>query len=330
MKKMLTGIVAGVMAASFIGIAGNFMMNPAKAAERPKAVAQEAGESLRIAYLVYDSNAFWDSVVEGAKGAQTYLKKYNTTVDIISLGKNFSIDTFNEEMDAAVSMGYDGIVVVPQMDGTEEAINDAVESDVPVITFNGEGNIPGKRLFLYAQNAYNAGKKAGELIVKATGGSGKIAVITGYKSAAQHEQRKNGALDYIKKNAPGIRVVKEFENHDKKEIAYSQTEQLLKANPDVKVIYVTAGGPTGAAKYIQNAGLTGKVHVVAYDAIPSNLEFVKSGQIYGLVDQDPYGQGFDTCVLMHNYLVSGQKPAGTFVEIQSPVVTKSNLSQYLK
>lgn len=276
---------------------------------------------LRIAFISFQNNPFWFPIRDGAKAASDYLKNFNCTVDYIVAGEELTSDRVIAAMETAIAKKYDGIVVVPVFDGTEIVIDKAVDAGIPVVCFCAEGSKPSKRLFMYGQNGYAAGQLAGELIAKAADNSGKIGVITGVLGAPMHEQRKNGALDYLKANCPNIEVVGTFENKDKAEVAYNQTKDLLTANPDLKVVYVTAGGPTGAAKAIQDAGLTGKVKVIAYDQIPDNMKYVESGEIVGLIDQDPFGQGFNTNVMLFNYLVNGTKPAGDFVEVKLDVAT---------
>jgi len=177
------------------------------------------------------------------------------------------------------------------------------------------------------QDAYAAGQLAGQIIEDITGGNGKIGVITGVFGATQHELRMNGALDYLAEKVPGIQVVGKYENKDKAETAYSLTKDMLTAHPDLKLVYVTAGGPFGAAKAIQDMGLTGKVGVVCYDHIPDNLKYVKSGEILAAIAQDPFGQGFDSCVYLYNYLVAGQKPESDFIPVQLDVVTPDNIDE---
>ena len=59
----------------------------------------------------------------------------------------------------------------------------------------------------------------------------------------------------------------EVENNDKAEEAYTQTQNILMANPDLKGLYVTAGGPSGAAKALVDMGLQDQVMLVCHDVL---------------------------------------------------------------
>ena len=99
---------------------------------------------------------------------------------------------------------------------------------------------------------------AGKNMVKVIGGKGKVAVITGFFSVEAHELRRKGFEDEVAKEAPGITIVGRVENKDKADTAYSQAQDFMTANPDLSAIYVTAGGPFGAAKAVEDAARAGR------------------------------------------------------------------------
>ncbi|MDW7675607.1 MAG: ABC transporter substrate-binding protein, partial [Bacillota bacterium] len=72
---------------------------------------------------------------------------------------------------------------------------------------------------------------------------------------------------------------------------------------------------------------TGKVGVVAYDHIPENIEYVRSGEIVAAIAQDPFGQGFDSVVYLYNYLVAGQEPPADFIPVKLDVLTPDNVNE---
>ncbi len=283
-----------------------------------------ADEEIRIAFLSFQNNPFWFPIRDGAKAAGEYLKSFNAKVDYIVMGDDLTADRVISSMEVAVAKEYDAIAVVPIFDGTEIAINNAVDLGIPVASFIAEGSIASDELFFIGQDAYSAGQQCGALIEKYTGGSGKVGVITGFFGATQHEQRMNGALDYLK-SVSGIEVVGTYENRDKAEEAYALTQDMITSNPDIKVIYVTAGGPFGAAKAIQDLGLTGQVGVVCYDHIPENISYVRSGEVIGAIDQDPFGVGFDTPVYLFNYLVGGVTPEKN-IKVTPTMLTPENVN----
>ena len=57
-------------------------------------------------------------------------------------------------------------------------------------------------------------------------------------------------------------------------------------------VFVSGAGLSGAAQAVEDAGLSGKVKVVGYDATGTNIAYLKRGTVQFLIDQDPYAQGY--------------------------------------
>lgn len=317
LNRMKTAALAGLTAMVLSFSAG--------AAEAPKGGTVAAVENtkgpIKIAFLSFQNNPFWTPVTEGAAAAREYLSKHNATVDYVDLGNTLSAEAVVAGIEGALAKKYDGIVVVPIFDGTARIIDEATDAGVPVFNIVAEGSSPSKRLAFIGQDALSAGKQIGEYIAKKMQGKGKLGVITGYFGATQHTQRMNGAIDYLKANAPDIQIVGPFENKDKAELAYSIVQDIVTGNPDVSMVYVTAGGPFGAAKAVKDLGLTGKVGVVGFDHTPDNMQYLKTGEMVGLLDQAPYQQALDASIMLYNYLVNGTEPASKVIPVTGSLLT---------
>ena len=71
------------------------------------------------------------------------------------------------------------------------------------------------------------------------------------------------------------------------------TENALQANPDIAGFFGSnASNPIGAARAVDNAGLTGKVAVVGMDDLPEAVEFVCKGTITALKAQRQWDIGY--------------------------------------
>jgi ABC-type sugar transport system substrate-binding protein len=293
------------------------------------AVSKMPKKHLRLAALVFQNNPFWFPVRDGIKAATTYLGNFDTTVDYIVMGDDLSADKVQAAIETAVAKQYDGIIVAPFADGTEAAINKAVDAGIPVVTIIGESSKASKRIAFIGQNVPEASKQMAQEMEKYMNKSGKYGIITGNLSTVQHEQRKKGVQDYLKKNDPNIKEVGVWEAHDSADKTYSIAKDMLTANPDLKAIYCTAGGPYGAAKAVKELGLTGKVGVFCYDWVPDNLKYVKSGEIVAAIDQDPFGMGFNSLVTVYNYIVGGVKPE-SYIPTKGHLITPQTFDQIAK
>ncbi len=321
-KRQLLGTTLAIAFGTFAG--GAFADGHLPDGGTVEAVEND-GEGLRIAFMAFQNNPFWVPVIDGAESATEYLAGFNTTVDYIDLGDNLTAEAVIAGIEAAVAQGYDGIVTVPIFDGTERAINEAAEAGVPTINIIAEGSVPSERILFIGQNATAAGAQLGAFMADEMGGEGKLGVITGYFGAVQHTQRMNGAVDFLAENYPDVEIIGPFENQDRAEVAYSQVQDMFTANPDLKMIYVTAGGPFGAARAVRDLDLVGTVGVVGFDHTPDNTAYIETGEMAGLIDQAPFRQAFDATVMMHNYLVTGETPAEDVLYVDGNLLTPDGM-----
>jgi len=162
-----------------------------------------------------------------------------------------------------------------------------------VATFNSETATKNGRLFFVGADLYKQGEAACEAMATAIGGKGKVAIITGFFAVEAHELRRTGFEDCMKANYPEVEIVGSVENNDKGDVAYTQANDFMTANPDLAGIYVTAGGPFGAGQAVKDAGKAGQVQVVSFDFVDETMLLVQDGVIYGTIGQDPFAQGHD-------------------------------------
>jgi len=99
----------------------------------------------------------------------------------------------------------------------------------------------------------------------------------------------------------------------------------LAKDPDLKGVFATnLFSAQGVATGIRQAGKSGKVKVVGFDAGPDQIKQLKAGQVQALVAQKPYDigvQGIDQAVAS----LTG-KPVTKNIATASLIVTKANLS----
>jgi len=283
---------------------------------------------IRIAVLGLENNPFWIPVKEGTLKANEVLQPYNATVEWIVPGDQHTAEVFGAAIEAAIAQEYDAIATVAGDAGVAPFIDRAVAAGIPVATFNSETATENGRLFFVGADLYKQGEAAGRAMGEALGGNGKVAIITGFFAVEAHELRRLGFEDVLRAEFPGIEIVGAVENTDKADIAFSQAQDFMVANPDLSGIYVTAGGPFGAAKAVEDAGKTGEVKVVSFDFVDETMEFVIKGVITGTIGQNPFAQGYDPAIRLFNYLVGGVVPECGRLLTRADFVTQDNIDDF--
>lgn len=123
------------------------------------------------------------------------------------------------------------------------------------------------------------------------GGAGKVLVITQPPGSSAQDQRVEG---FEKKIASyrGIEYLgPQYASNDPQKVAQIITATLA-AHPDLKAVFATNDqGAIGVVTGLRQAGKTGDVKVVAYDAATAEVDALKNGAIQVLIAQDPNAEG---------------------------------------
>lgn len=288
----------------------------------------DTGKEFRIAALTVQNNPFWVDVTKGIEAAQAFLAggDYNTTVDLITVD-DFDGQVFAETIDTCIVKSYDAITTVGVSDAIVPAINKATQAGIPVYVFNSDTEKESDRVAFVGQDLYAAGGVAADTAAALIGEKGKVGIITGLYSVNAHELRRHGIEDTINEKYPDIEIVGTTENHDSADEAYTQTKDFITGNPDLSAILVTAGGPHGAAKAIEELGVQDQVKLVCFDTTTEIVSYVKKGIINGTVSQDPFGQGADPIILAYNQLVTGETEVTGNAFTKMDVITPDNVNE---
>lgn len=263
-------------------------------------------KQIRIATIMVQNNPFGAAVKLGTDFATDILKDRNAQVDWISV-PDFDAKKFEEAIQTAITAKYDAITLFGLSEALQPAVDKAIDAGILVYTFNCEPGDKSKRQAFWGQDGFWGGQTIGAALEKAMGGKGEYAIITGSFAVLGHEIRRKGARDIIDKNKD-MKLVGEFENQDKSEEAYNIVQNLLTAHPNIKGIYVTAGGPFGAAKALKDANMKGKVVLVAHDWMKETVPYIREGYISAVLDQDPFNQGYAPVIAAFNKLAANQDP----------------------
>lgn len=285
-------------------------------------------KTVKIAVIGMQTNPFWIEIAKGVMTAQTDLSPHNCKVDWIIASPELAIDDSIAAVETCVAQGYDGIAICALAPGVVEAMDRAVDAGIPVAAYCTEPEEPGKRLFFIGQDLYSAGCDAGEYMAELINHEGKVGVITGYFAVTSHELRRKGFEDAIAKY-PDIEIVGRWENYDRDHLAHDISMDLMIANPDLKGIYVTAGGPFGAGRAVEEMGKSGEVMIVAFGVFSPIDYYIRKNIIQLGIGQDPIRQTHDAAVLLFNYIVAGQMPPAEIIYTRSDFGTPENIDEVL-
>ncbi len=314
-------------------------VNP-EVAERIRQIAKELG---------YAPNALGRALVKTSHGIRlgVILQSIETpTMRIVSQGvaqaaqelKSTGVELMIREisrldaaqvlecMDQFVAEGARGLAISPNnAPEIRTRIDELHEANIPVITLNSDA--PGsKRLCFIGMDNYRAGQTAAGLMRLLLPKGGKVFPLTSHLNNTAHNSRLNGFTDTLSMetgDAP-LTLLPFQPCFDRDDFAYEITQHILASNPDLAGVYVAANGQRGACEAIRDAGLTGRVRVIAFDLTPPNDQLLRDGNITFLLDQNAFEQGYRPPLLLSDYLIHQRRPERELLYTDIRICTKYN------
>ncbi|MFD6493439.1 sugar ABC transporter substrate-binding protein [Streptomyces sp. NPDC059944] len=245
-----------------------------------------------------------------------------------------------------LNQGVKGLVVAPLDSAAIAAgLDQAERKGVPVVAVDVAPEKGKVAMVVRADNvAY--GEKACQYLGKQIS-SGKVVQIMGDLASVNGRDRSEAFRSCVKKNFPKLKVL-EIPAKWESDTAASKLDTLLNANPDIKGIYMQAGGvylaPTlqtlKSKGMLKKAGAAGHITIVSNDGITQEFDAIRKGEIDATVSQPAdayakYGMYYIKAAMQGKTFKPGPtdhdseivKLPGGILEDQlpAPLVTKENV-----
>jgi ribose transport system substrate-binding protein len=252
-------------------------------------------------------------------------------------GVNIKIDwrTPNEEdpqkqveaVEQLVNAGVSGIAIsCSDANKLTDAINKAVDNGVPVVCFDSDAP-KSKRMAIFGTDDVACGKQVMTELAKAMGEKGTVAILAGNQNAPNLQKRVQGVKEEAKKY-PGIKILDTYYHKETPQDAAAKVEQVQQANPEIGGWAMIGGWPLFTDNALKWA--PGAVKVVAVDALPAQLQYLKDGHVQILLAQQVYEWGTTSVDLLYDAVANNKKPETTFIKADLIPVTKDDAEAFGK
>jgi ribose transport system substrate-binding protein len=224
-----------------------------------------------------------------------------------------------------VVQGVDGVSISCVIaDTLTPAIDKAVQQGVAVMCFDSDAP-RSKRFAFYGTDDIEAGRLIMRELAKELGpGKHVVGIPGGNQNAANIQSRIRGALDEAKKH-PDITIKGPFYSKETPQDAAAKMEEVQTANPDID-----GWAMIGSWALFTDALLKwepGKVKVVAMDALPPELPYVRKGVVARLYAQQTYQWGYRSIEILADKVILKRDPAIAVEYSPLPLVDKRNVDQ---
>ena len=312
MKKLVLSLAALAVAAVAFSTAGY-------AADKKYTIALVPGLTTDAFYITM------------RKGAEAAAKAVGATL-VFQGAPDFNPVTQVPVLDAVIAKKPDAILIAPtDTKQLVQPLKKAFDAGIPVITVDtfigtgvyqtgaGDADFP---LSYIASDNILGGEIAARALATAIGDKGKVYVSNVNPGISTTDQREAGFKTEMAKHS-GITVLETQFNGDDANKAASQLQSVYARNPDLAGVFgANLFSALGAANGVKQAGQTGKIRVVAFDAPTSIVDNLKSGLVDLAIAQHPAEIGYFGVMAAYAHLTGNSIP--TSIGTGFTVITKDN------
>jgi len=285
------------------------------------------------------TDAFYITMQKGAQAAADALG-----VELVFQGApDFNPVTQVPVLDAVIARAPDAILIAPT-DTTQliEPLRKAHDAGIAVITVDtfigtgvyqtgaGDADFP---LSYIASDNVLGGRMAARALAAAIGGEGKVFVSNVKPGISTTDQREAGFKAEMAENFPKVTVLETQFNDNDANKAASQLQGVFARDADLKGVFgANLFSALGAGTGVQQAGQTGNIKVVAFDAPGSIVDNINTGLVDVAIAQHPAEIGYYGVVSAYAHLTGNSIPVniGTgFTIMDKSNIADPNVAKYI-
>jgi galactofuranose transport system substrate-binding protein len=214
-------------------------------------------------------------------------------IKLIQRNANADVNTQNSQIEDMIAQGAKVLIVAPENSaGLAPALADARQNKIPVLTIDrtANGGACSDFIAFLGSDFYGQAQIAADDLAEATGGTAKVAILSGTPGNNVTTDRTNGFQARIKAKYPNMDVVaSQTANFDETD-GQTVMAQLLQANPGITAVYAENDEMAlGAIQAIKAAGKTpGKdVKIVSIDGTQQCVQDVADGTVSADIETNP-------------------------------------------
>jgi simple sugar transport system substrate-binding protein len=236
-------------------------------------------------------------------------------------------------LNTAIAAKADGIATtVINATSFTSPVKNAMDSGIPVITYNADGiisssgvpDISTNRLCYVGQALYISGQQLGLRIKSVVPTPGEIVIFIATPGAGNIQPRYDGAASVL--TPAGYKLTSVTTGASTASELAAEKAYLIGHKSIKGAFAVDAGSTEFLAQALSETGL--KVPNGGFDTTPTTLSNIKSGATDFTIYQDPYLQGFLPTLYLYLYNLSGGTLGPSDTDTGLTFITKTNAAPY--
>ncbi|CAG7616631.1 rhamnose ABC transporter substrate-binding protein [Leucobacter soli] len=237
-------------------------------------------------------NPYFDT---SSKGGQAAVAEFGGTFNEVGPAEA-TPDAQVSFINTATQQGVDALAVsANDPKAICDALNEARDAGVKVVTFDSDTNAECRDLFVNQADAAGIAKVQVDIIAEQIGDAGQIAIL----SAAANATNQNAWIELMEEdlaaNHPDIELVEVVYGDDDDQTSFDKTAALLQTYPELKgIISPTTVGVAAAARYLSTSDAKGEVALTGLGTPNQMREYVEDGTVAEFALWNPEDLGYLT------------------------------------
>lgn len=248
-------------------------------------------DNLAITFLPKSlGNPYFDTSSKGGKAAVEELGGTFAEVGPAESGPDAQVSYIN----TATQQGV-GSLVVSANDPKAicDALNEARDAGVKVVTFDSDTNPDCRDLFVNQATADGIAKVQVDLIAEQIGDAGEIAIVSSTANATNQNTWIDKMKELLAADHPNIQLVDVVYGDDDEQISFDKTAAVLQSHPNLKgIVSPTTIGISAAARYLSTSDYKGKVALTGLGTPNQMREYIEDGTVTAFALWNPEDLGY--------------------------------------
>ena len=228
-------------------------------------------------------------------------------------------------LDSVVATKPDAILIAPtDVKAMQTPLKVAADKGIKVVLVDTTLSDPSGAVSQISSDNVAGGAEAFKAIQQLVPGGGEVLVVNVKPGISTTDQRQQGFADAAKAD-PKFKYVGTQFDQDQASTAAQVTLAALQKNPGIVGIFAAnLFSAEGAATGVRQAGKSGKVKIVGFDAEPDEVQALQQGTVQALIAQSPYTIGTDA--VDQAYAALTGKTTTPKIGTKFTIITKDNMN----
>jgi ribose transport system substrate-binding protein len=258
-------------------------------------------------------------------GIQAEAKKIGNITVNIQGPSQFDPTLQNPIIESVTAAKPNAILIAPDdVSASRPPIAQAMAAGIKVVLVDTTLSDPSGAVSQISSDNLAGGGYAFKAIQQLVPGGGQVLVVNTKPGISTTDQRTQGFAAAAKADPKFSYVGVQYDN-DTASLAAQVTLAALQKNPGITGIFATnLFSAEGAATGVRQAGKSGKVKIVGFDAEPNEITAMQQGTVQALIAQSPYVIG--TNAVDQAYAALTGKQTDPKIGTKFTIITNANLN----